>query len=563
METETKICQSCKKAFSIELDDFTFYEKIKVPPPTWCPRCRLVRRLAWQGYRILYKRKCNFTGDDVITTHHPDMPHKIYRSDIWWSDKWDPLKYGREYDFSRSFFEQFHELMKEVPLPALYAAQSTLVDSEYTNAVSDLKNCYLVFRCTGGENSAYLNVIVDAKDSIDSSYANHIELVYDSLRVNKCARVFYSQDCDECHDVWFSKDLVGCSNCIGCINLRNKQYHVFNEPYSKEAYEDFFKKLNHGSLKERDAFRKKAEEFFLKHPRRHFQGRKNQDVSGDYIYNSKNVHDSYMLRNGEDVRYSQLLKDGPVRKCYDYSIFGDNSEWIYESTWVGLTASHNKFSVWNYWSHDVEYCFGAMSSGNLFGCVGIQKGEYCILNKKYSKEEYFKTITKIKKQMMEFPYTDSMGRVYRYGEMLPIEFCPWKYNESTAFEFFPLEKEVAIAQGFAWRDSDPREYKDATVSLPDHIEDATDNLLKSVLKCDACDKNYLLIKMELDFYRAHNIPIPRKCSLCRERERLGRLNPIEIYDRTCAKCSKAIKTSYAPDRKEIVYCETCYSNEVA
>ena len=31
----------------------------------------------------------------------------------------------------------------------------------------------------------------------------------------------------------------------------------------------------------------------------------------------------------------------------------------------------------------------------------------------------------------------------------------------------------------------------------------------------------------------------------------------------CAKCGKEIKTSYAPDRPETVYCKQCYNNEVA
>ena len=36
MNPETKNCQNCKKDFTIESEDFAFYEKIKVPPPTWC-----------------------------------------------------------------------------------------------------------------------------------------------------------------------------------------------------------------------------------------------------------------------------------------------------------------------------------------------------------------------------------------------------------------------------------------------------------------------------------------------------------------------------------------------
>ena len=32
--------------------------------------------------------------------------------------------------------------------------------------------------------------------------------------------------------------------------------------------------------------------------------------------------------------------------------------------------------------------------------------------------------------------------------------------------------------------------------------------------------------------------------------------------RKCDKCSKDMKTTYAPKRPEIVYCEECYLNEV-
>ena len=36
MTGEQKNCQNCKKDFVIEPDDFLFYEKMKVPAPTFC-----------------------------------------------------------------------------------------------------------------------------------------------------------------------------------------------------------------------------------------------------------------------------------------------------------------------------------------------------------------------------------------------------------------------------------------------------------------------------------------------------------------------------------------------
>jgi len=42
---ETHKCQNCKKEFEITNDDFGFYKKIGVPAPTFCPECRLKRRM--------------------------------------------------------------------------------------------------------------------------------------------------------------------------------------------------------------------------------------------------------------------------------------------------------------------------------------------------------------------------------------------------------------------------------------------------------------------------------------------------------------------------------------
>lgn len=53
MNSETKICQNCKRNFIIYPEDFEFYEKMKVPAPTFCPECRLQRRLAWRNERSL------------------------------------------------------------------------------------------------------------------------------------------------------------------------------------------------------------------------------------------------------------------------------------------------------------------------------------------------------------------------------------------------------------------------------------------------------------------------------------------------------------------------------
>jgi hypothetical protein len=51
MKEEMRQCQNCKNQFTIEPEDFAFYEKIKVPPPTFCPSCRFQWRLSFMNER--------------------------------------------------------------------------------------------------------------------------------------------------------------------------------------------------------------------------------------------------------------------------------------------------------------------------------------------------------------------------------------------------------------------------------------------------------------------------------------------------------------------------------
>jgi DNA-directed RNA polymerase subunit RPC12/RpoP len=111
-QAEKKTCQNCKKDFTIEPDDFSFYEKIKVPPPTFCPECRLQRRLVWRNERNFSHKVCKSCGDKIISIYKDD-DLKIYCQKCWFDDKWDAVDYGINYDSSKSFFEQFILLFKK------------------------------------------------------------------------------------------------------------------------------------------------------------------------------------------------------------------------------------------------------------------------------------------------------------------------------------------------------------------------------------------------------------------------------------------------------------------
>src|SRR3989344_9071987 len=236
MNTETKICKNCHSSFIIEPDDFGFYEKIKISPPTWCPECRAMRRVIWRNERILYKRPCNAPGhtETIISNYSPEVPMPIYDQKYWWGDGWDAMEYGREYDFSTPFFEQFKKLLDVVPLPNVANLQA--VNSDYCNFTYQSKNCYLNFASDINEDTAYLYHTIKSKKSLDLLGTRKSENCYQLIDCEKCYNSEYLTLCDECIDCKYCYDCRNCNNCLGCVGLRSGKYCILNEKFTPEEY---------------------------------------------------------------------------------------------------------------------------------------------------------------------------------------------------------------------------------------------------------------------------------------------------------------------------------------
>ncbi|MEK7212703.1 MAG: hypothetical protein AAB686_03430, partial [Patescibacteria group bacterium] len=177
-QPETRNCQNCKQSFVIEPEDFAFYERIKVPAPTWCPECRMRRRMAFRNERMLYKGICGLCKNPMVSMYPADTPFMVYCFECWNSDNCDPLSFGQDYDFSRPFFEQFGDFLKKVPRPSLEGSQN--INCPFTNYTWESKNCYLSPSTMYCENVAYSKSMEKSKDCYD------------------CFQVIGSQLCYEC-----------------------------------------------------------------------------------------------------------------------------------------------------------------------------------------------------------------------------------------------------------------------------------------------------------------------------------------------------------------------------
>ena len=551
MQRENINCQNCKKDFTIEPDDFGFYAKWQVPLPEICPQCRQQARMIFRNFKTLYKRTCSKSGKSIVSMYNPDTLFPVYGIGDWWGDDWDPMSYGIDIDWEKPFFDQIQKLFNTVPHISIMNTNSE--NCEYSNMTKDSKNCYLVFGCVENENCDYGHIVWVSKDCVDNLYIFKSESCYECTDCLNCNKLLYSEECESCADSIGLFDCRGCFNCIGCVGLVNKSYCIFNKQVGKEEYSKF---LNENPLSDPRTIKNilsKKKSLRESLPQRAFFGSHNDGVSGNHIYNAHNVHYSFDVKAGEDSKFCFTVKKTVDAYDVGFSTGIDEGYQVLTSHGNRIFGSEIAFD-----SHDIYYSNNCYNCDHLFGCYGLRKKSYCILNKQYSKEEYEQLLPQLIKLMK---------RNKEWGLFFPKEMCPFGYNEAIVNEYMPMTREEALAKGYKWQENIPFTAGQETMKfedLPLNPSNYSDDLMKEVFACENCKKNFRLISREINFYKRLGISIPHLCFNCRHEKRMQARNPRTLWDTICARCGAEIKTSYTPENQKIykIYCEKCYQQEI-
>lgn len=552
-------CEQCSQVFQVTSDDLNFLDKLSpviggkkqgLPPPTHCPDCREQRRLATINQTNLYRRKCDLTGEMVVSSFHQNRPYKVYKQELWYSDAWDPMEYGREFDFNRSFFDQWQELSLVVPRPSLFTGYQYDENCDYTNHSGKNKNCYLIFDSDENRDCYYCYSLNASVNCMHCFRVRKSELCYQCVDSLNCYNCSFLQDCDNCTDSMFLKNCVSCKNCLMSSNLRNKEYYVENKKVSKEE----FKKIR-AMLVSTSALTQAKERFEklkLEYPQKFMHGINNENVLGDYLTNSKEAYMCFDSADLWDCRYVYQAFN-PLKDSMDIQECGD-AEKMYESSCSGYNAQMVHFCTHGLGEiSDMYYCSYCNHCQNLFGCIGLRHKQYCILNKQYRKEEYEALVPKI---------IEHMRKSKEWGEYYPISTSYYGYNETLAQPHYPLTKEQSIAKGYAWQDETEKQTKSPTADIPDTIAATPDEITNEVLACNTCKKNFRVIPQEVALYKQLGLPIAKQCFDCQLAATRTMRNPRKLFDRKCDNCKKDLQSTYDPKRPEKIYCEECYLKTV-
>ncbi len=559
---ERKNCAVSGTQFPIYQSDLEFYSKISpsfagntflIPTPTLCPEERQRRRLSFRNERKLYRRQCDASKKSIISIYSPDKPFKVYDQHIRWSDSRDPMDYGREFDFSKTFTENFRELMREVPRRWIINT-STNENSPYTNFTDSSKNIYMcsdVYHC---ENTFYSHTIKYLKSCFDNLDIKNSEESFEcsfSKNLYNCKYVISSENCIN------SSYLSNCrniENCIYCVWLSNKKYHIFNQPVSVENFNLFKSKIWKWDFLSMKTY----EELLQK------QIKSNRIINGDKIiwnniYDSNNLTLCFEVDTAQNSKY--IFVWYWIDTCMDTSVHNIDCEYDYEaiSWWKLKYSSYN--ILWRGWEK-LLYTQECVDSSNLFWCIWLRNKQYCIFNKQYTKEEYEKEVAKI---------ITHMQSTWERGEFFHPSLSPFWYNETVAQEYYPLSEQTAPASWFtrSTYSSDPTIPEWVPTIKRENYTDAqrnellqSDNLESLIFICSVSHRPFRLQKAEIEFYRKHHLPIPHKHPDIRHQERM-KLRPWRtLYLRTCDCCSKETLSVYPADHQGKVYCEACYQKEV-
>ena len=176
MQNDNVKCKNCTFSFEISPDEFGIYERLEMPLPKICAKCRWQIHLGFWVFGKFRKGKSDLSGESIITTLPEQTRFPVYSAKKWLSDTWEAPTI--EYDPNRPFFDQLRELQSKTPHPHQVGINNT--NSDWCDDTWDCKNCYLARSQVECEELMY-------------SYRN--------VRARNSSDLTYTYDCEKCHDL--------------------------------------------------------------------------------------------------------------------------------------------------------------------------------------------------------------------------------------------------------------------------------------------------------------------------------------------------------------------------
>lgn len=533
-------------------EEISWYKKFNVPASPFSPKARLwhLAGIGWSAYQWWWNKHPE-TGAPVLSYVHPASGIKVL-PDKEWFDR-DFSRICLEPSFTRSFFEQFRELQLQVPVNAT----RNVKEPENSIAVLSIGDVNSFFSAASStRNCCYINDCVAAEDCVECSGCEHPRECYRVSHSQRMFRCFFANECMDCQSSWFIFDCRNCEFVFGGSNLRNKKYVWWNEQLTKEEWEKRFAEAKTGSYVWLEGVRQKYDQMISEQAvwPENFNSQVDDKSIGEYMLRCTNCRYSFFGLDSRDNYYAFGFYNAN-QNMFATSIVGDNN---YQSGTNGETAN-SKFSASLMRCDDVEYSSNCYDCTHCFGCVGLRRKSFCILNKQYAEDEYWRALDELKCAMLD------RGE---YGRPLPTAFTFAYFPESGPAYYLAAEMEdwdkigmpkfEASAEGAFGElrtDKPLRQQSD----LPDDISDIGDDWLGTPIMDPVEKRPYTLLKPELEFYKRMKLAAPRGHFTSRMRNLSWMQNGGLMHKEACTNCGKELNVAINKlFKKRKLHCHDCY-----
>lgn len=591
---ERKICKASGEEFPIfqkerelldKISPVIWGKKYSLPSPKYCYWVRMLKRHIFRNEKNFSYATCSKTGKKEVS-----IIHEWIRKIINTKDRYEEDFFQYWVSYSGNFEQDIKKLFETVPY--LPRRVLTSENSEYCNQAWDEKNCYLCIGWQNSENCMYSTYEVMSKYVFDSYAIVKSEIVYNSIHVFNSMKSFFSNYLLNCYNVWFGHDLKNCKNVLFGFWLTDKEYIYKDIQYTKEEWEKIFDtyKQKIKTINWVKELQKEFKEFVNLHPHKWVNNTNAENSIGTQINNTKNMIFGFWTDDNNDSFYCGI--QGRSQNVIDVEA-SSMSEMIYNS--IGSTKMYGSMvEVGNFWElKNSYYGLYVWWGSNILWCFWLINQEYCILNKKYSKEERELLAQKIAKELQ------SKGK---RGEFFDTELSPFPYNDTVTNKYFPIkniktnneiqtinpnwigtveilepEKFISNAILDLWGEEKfkiKRRTKNQEINLPekvkaikvnevpDNIDDVQQDILNKVVLCEVTGRPFRIMKLELDFHKQYGLALPTRYPEYRDEQRFTIL-PSRFLDLvTCQKCWKETICEYKSIYEYKIRCEECYNKEM-
>lgn len=470
----------------------------------------------------VFMRTCDLTHETIISQFPPESPFIVYRNDLWWSEDFELP--ATAYNLDHPFFEQFRSLQLKVPRMSI-ACDTTQENSPYVNCSNHCKNCYMVFATGDCEDCFYCINTERSQTTMDASIVQECTRCYNIISCRTCYNLDFSVYCNDCSDSRFLYDCRRCKDCFLCVGLVGKQYCILNTQYTKKQYQAHMKtyeRLTHELIEECEG---KLLALRKDHPHKYAFIVGSEDCTGNDCFYSKNCKNSYIIEYSQDCMNGSSLRH--CKDCVDFDLWGDPGELCYHSMSCGYGV-YNLQMCFNCYNscRDLIYCDSCPGCNDCFGCVGLKRKSYCILNVQYSQDDY---------EILKKRIIGDMQKSGEWGRFFPPFCSPHELNNSMAYQYFHTDQMIAKELGFLWMDKSEEKQYDAQkiYAGPFMSEDVRPEDVKG--KIFLCAKTHLPFNIqtrELAILQEKKLPLPRIHWKARLEDRDGKfIFPWKIYPR--------------------------------